>query len=125
MKVIITTKNLEKTPDLNDLVTKKFESLKKYINILKREDEIGKTLAEVFVDIEKENRHHKKGKIYSIKTKILLPGRLLVARARENNLFKAITGAKKELKSEIKKYKFKIIDKNIRKNQKIKNKTKI
>ena len=53
MKIIIKTKNIDQSTALNSFVEKKFAGLKKFINVLKREDEIGKTLAEVFVEVEK------------------------------------------------------------------------
>lgn len=121
MRVIIKTKNLESTESLQTFAEQKFESLKKFINILKREEE-KKTLAEIFVEIEKETRHHKKGKIFLVKTQVVLPGRMLTAWFREDDLFKAIVGAKNELRSEIEKYKFKISDRNRRDQRKLRGK---
>jgi ribosomal subunit interface protein len=120
MKIILKTKNLELTEGLQSFVEKKFLGLNKFINILKREDEIGKTLAEVFVEVEKETEHHKKGKIFLVKTQVILPGRSLEAWYRADDLFKAIVGAKNEMKMEIEKYKFRITDKNRREQRKAK-----
>ena len=120
MKIIITTKNLELTGALKNFVEEKFSGLQKFIDILKREDEMRKTFAEVFIDIEKETKHHKKGKIFLVKTQVTLPGRMLTAWAREDDLFKAVVSAKKELKSEIEKYKFRISDRNRREQRKLK-----
>jgi ribosomal subunit interface protein len=120
MKIILKTKNLELTEGLQSFVEKKFFGLNKFINILKREDEIGKTLAEVFVEVEKETEHHKKGKIFLVKTQVILPGRSLEAWYRADDLFKAIVGAKNEMKMEIEKYKFRITDKNRREQRKMK-----
>jgi len=114
MKIIIKSKNLDQSLALNKFIENKFLTLKKFINILKREDEIGKTLAEVFVEVEKETRHHKKGDIFLVKTRVVLPGRSLIAEAREDDLYKAIIRAKGELELEIKKYKVKKIDKTRR-----------
>lgn len=118
MKIIIKTKNLELTPDLQGFIEKKIGSIKKFINILKKDDcpPTGgcKTLAEVFVELEKETSHHKKGNIFSVKTQVILPGKSLTAGAKADDLFKAIVEAKDELKMEIEKYKFKKIDKNRR-----------
>jgi ribosomal subunit interface protein len=121
MKIIITTKNLDLTPDLQSFIEKKIGSIKKFINILKQDTPNGlKTLAEVFVEVEKETEHHKKGKVFSVKTQVILPGKSLVAWSRADDMFKAIIGAKDELKMEIEKYKFKKIDKNRRQERKSK-----
>jgi len=121
MKIIIKTKNLELTEGLQNFVEKKMGSIKKFIDILKEDTpEKGKTLAEVFVEVEKETKHHKKGKVFLVKTQVILPGKSLMAWYRSDDLFKTIVGAKNELKSEIEKYKFKSIDKNRRQQRKTK-----
>jgi ribosomal subunit interface protein len=121
MKIIIKTKNLELTEGLQNFVEKKMGSIKKFIDILKEyTPEKGKTLAEVFVEVEKETKHHKKGKVFLVKTQVILPGKSLMAWYRADDLFKAIVGAKNELKTEIEKYKFKNIDKNRRQQRKTK-----
>jgi len=120
MRTIITAKNLELTPAIQKFVESKFDVLKKFINILKREDEIGKTLAEVFVEVEKETKHHNKGEIFLVKARVGLPGRSLMVSPKADDLYKAIVGAKDELKLEIEKYKFKKIDKTRRQQRKAK-----
>lgn len=122
MKIIIKAKDLEQNNLLNNFIEKKFLTLKKFINILKREDEIGKTLAEVFVEVEKETRHHKKGEIFRVKSRVYLPGREIISIARSDDLRKAIIKARDELKLEIEKYKVKHINKNRRLQRKTKNK---
>lgn len=121
MKIIIRTKNLKLTEDFQKFVEEKIGSLKKFINILKTENgEKGKTLSEVFVEIEKENRHHKKGQIFRAEVQLHLPGKSLVAEERGEDLKKAIIGAKDELSREIKKYKLKTIETRRRSQRKIK-----
>jgi ribosomal subunit interface protein len=120
MKIIIKTKNLELTNDLQKFIDEKIGSIKKFIDVLKREDEIGKTLAEVFVEVQKETKHHNKGNIFYVKSRVYLPGREIISEVRKDDLFKAIVEAKEELKMEIEKYKFKKIDKNRRQQRKIK-----
>jgi len=121
MKIIIKTKNLDLSADLKNFIEKKIGSIKKFINTLKREDEIGKTLAEVFVEVERETKHHSNGQIFLVKSRIYLPGREIVSEARADDLFKAIIRVKDEMKMEIEKYKFKKIDKNRREQRKTKN----
>lgn len=114
MKVIIKTKNIGLSAEFSNFVEKKFLALKKFVDILKYEDELGKTLAEVFVEVEKETEHHKKGNIFRVKSRIYLPGREIISWARSDDLQKAVVKAKDELKLEIEKYKSKKIDKNRR-----------
>ena len=119
MKIIIKTKNLEQSSALNDFIEKKFLTLKKFINVLKYPDE-GKTLAEVIIEAEKETKHHRKGDIFLVKAMVNLPGRNIMAEAKEEDLFVAVVSAKDELKMEIEKYKVKKIDKTRRLQRKAK-----
>lgn len=120
MKILIQAKNIELTEQLQKYVEKKFFGLKKFINILKREDEIGKTLAEVFVEVGKESKHHRKGEIFVVKAQVNLPGRSIMAEETRDDILMAIVAAKEELKMEIEKYKFKKIDKDRREQRKFK-----
>lgn len=117
MKIIIKTKNLDLTPALQNFIEKKIGLIKKFINILKK-DEAGKTLAEVFVEVAKESKHHKKGEVFVVKAQVVLPGKSLAISARAEDVYKAIILAKDELKLEIGKYKFKKIDKDRRQQRK-------
>jgi ribosomal subunit interface protein len=119
MRVIITTKNLDHSKILDDFIQKKFAVLKRYIDILKK-DEVRKTLAEVSVNVKKETKHHKKGEIFLVKTHIVLPGKSLVATAKSEDVFLAVIKAKDEIKREIRKYKVKKIDKVRQQQRKVK-----
>jgi len=118
MKIIIKTKNIEPTDSLRDFINEKFIILKKFTDILKREEGLGKTLAEVFVEVEKETKHHNKGEIFLAEASLKLPGKNLMASARADDLLNAITKARNELKSEINKYKSKEIESARRKRKK-------
>ena len=121
MKIIINAKNLELTSVLKSFIEKKIGAIKKFVNILKQDTpQKGKTLAEVFVEVEKESKHHRKGEIFLVKAQVVLPGKSLSASARADDLFKAIIAAKDELKEEIGKYKVKKIDKVRRTQRKLK-----
>ena len=121
MKIIIKTKNLDLTADLQTFIEKKIGSIKKFIDVLKQDTpEKGKTLAEIFVEVEKETEHHKNGKVFIVKAQIVLPGKNLMIVSKADDMFKAIINAKDELKMEIGKYKFKNIDKNRRVQRKAK-----
>jgi ribosome-associated translation inhibitor RaiA len=125
MKIITKVKNIEPSVALNNFIEKKFLGLKKFIDVLKREDEIGKTLAEVFVEVGKETKHHRKGEIYIIKSRVYLPGREIISQVNSDDLQKAVVKAKDELKLEIEKYKVKKIDKNRRLQRKSKSANRI
>ena len=122
MKIIIKAKNLELTGALEQSFEEKVETLQKFIDILKDDDtEVGKTLAEVFVEVEKETKHHKKGQIFSCQLEVSFPGKSLVTKSESDDLYKAVVGAKNDLEEVIKKYKFKNIEKTRRLIKKTKN----
>src|SRR3989344_3546815 len=133
MKIIIKTKNLELTGELKDFINNRLGSLEKFIypvkyrkavispeaklfnrvKILKGENPAKgkqKTLAEIFVEVKRETRHHKKGDIFKTEAIIILPGKKLVAEAMGDDLNKTIIEVKDELQVEIKKYKTKKIE---------------
>jgi ribosomal subunit interface protein len=107
MKIIIKTKNFELTPALESFVQEKIEMLKKFIYILKEESGMGKTLAEVFIELEKETMHHRKGEIFLAKALIQFPGKTIIVEARSDELNKAIIEVRDNLKEEIAEYKIK------------------
>lgn len=114
MKIIIKAKNIELTPYLEKFVEEKIGSLQKFISILRQEGNIGKSLAEAFVEIEKTTKHHRSGDIFRAEARIELPGRTIMAEALRDDLLKAIVEVKDEMQREIKKYKLKKIDKSRR-----------
>ena len=125
MEIIIKTKNLKLTADLQEFIEEKIGGLKKFTKILQKEDsKKGKTLTEIFVEVEKENRHHKKGDIFRAEAIIHLPGKTLVAISEKDDLKRAIIEVKDELQQEIKKYKLKKTEEIIRKQRKNKNELK-
>jgi ribosomal subunit interface protein len=120
VKIIIKTKNLELTESLSKYIEKKLFSLKKFLDIFKK-DEQRKTLSEVFVDIEKETKHHRKGDIFLAEALINLPGKKIIAKAKQDDLYKSINEIKTELAEEIKKYKLKMTEIKRREQRKVKN----
>ena len=121
MKIITKAKNLDLTAEMQKFIDDKIGGLKKFINILKEDTpEKGKTLAEVFVEVGKDAGHHRKGQIFSCQLEVKLPGRSLVTESNSDDLQKAIISAKKGMEEEVKKYKFKNIDKNRRQQKKFK-----
>ena len=111
MKIITKAKNLELTAALQSYIDEKIGSLKKFIYVLKEDlPEKGKSLAEVFVEVEKETTHHTKGEIFSCQLELKLPGKNLVVKSSSDDLYKAIIVSKKELEQGIKKYKVKKVE---------------
>jgi ribosomal subunit interface protein len=107
MKIIIKTKNFELTPALENFVNEKIGMLKKFIYILKEESNMGKTLAEVFVELEKETMHHRKGEVFLAKALIQFPGKKIMVTSKADDLNKAIIEMRDNLKEEITEYKIK------------------
>ena len=109
MKIIIRTKNLELTASLKSFIEEKIGSLKKFINVLKKEEDKN-TLAEVFFEIEKESKHHNKGEVFRSEARILLPSKKIMAESSGDDLLLTVVETKDKLQQEIKKYKSKKID---------------
>lgn len=119
MKLTVKTKNIALTDALKNFAEKKFFALRKFISILKKEEE-KKTLADVLVELEKETKHHKKGDVFVAKCIIRLPGRSLMSAAKSDDMSRSIIEAKNEMEREIKKYKFKKTDIRRREQRKLK-----
>jgi len=109
MKIIIRTKNIKLNQVLDDFIKEKIGSLKKFIDLLRKNGSIGKPLVEVFVEIENETKHHRKGPFFRAEAQMHLPGKSIRAEARGVDLSLAIVEVKDELQREIKRYKRKRI----------------
>ena len=113
MKLIVKTKNLELDSFLDNLIKKRMATANKIVNAFQES-------AELFIEVERTTKHHKRGDVFSAEAIINLPGRKLVARAHGENLGKVVTVIKEELLREIRKYKTKTIEMPRRKYRKIK-----
>lgn len=100
MQIIIKTKNIELTDSLEKFIQTKIGKLNKFFH----------TEAEIFIEIERESLHHKKGEIFSAEAIVVLSGKKLVALAKNEDIGKAITEVKEEMEIELKKYKLKKIE---------------
>ncbi|MEK7658880.1 MAG: ribosome-associated translation inhibitor RaiA [Patescibacteria group bacterium] len=109
MKIIIRTKNIELTKSFKNFIEEKIGSLKKFIDILKKEENKN-TLAEVFFETQKESKHHNKGQVFRSEAMILLPGKKIVAQSAGDDLLLTVVEIKDKLQQEIKKYKLKKIE---------------
>lgn len=76
--------------------------------------------SEIEVVLEKETNHHRKGDVFIAEAMVQLPGKNIVSVEKSDELLKAITACKDELKMEIEKHKVKTIDKVRREQRKSK-----
>jgi ribosomal subunit interface protein len=119
MEIIIKTKNLELTESLELFIREKIGGLSKFAKVLQKENyDMGKDPIEFFVEIEKETKHHKKGPYFKAKAEVALPGKILLAISEKDDLLQAIVEVKDEMQQEIKKYKSKTTEIEIRKQKK-------
>ena len=116
MKIVIKTKNLKLSRELKDFVEEKLGSLEKFLKIIYDKEKYfnsyfgkGKPRLEMWFEIGKESRHHKKGPVFRAEAQIRLPKKSIRTEAVSKNLRQAITEVKDELQRELKQYKEKII----------------
>jgi len=107
MQLIIKSKNLEITDGLKKYTEDKINGLKRFIDILDKNTEIGKDVAEFFVEIEKETKHHRKGDIFIAKGNLILPGKTIVVSAKKEDILLAIVAMVDAFQVEVKQYKLK------------------
>lgn len=122
MLIDIKTKNLKLTDSLKNFIEKRMSSIKKLVNVLGDDSfaKKGKTLAEIFWEVEEETRRHRKGNIFKVEAEIILPGKKLFAKAQNQDLKLAITEVREELERELRKYKTRTIEMPRRKYRKLK-----
>jgi len=104
MQIIIKTRNLDLTESLEKFIQTKIGKLEKFAKAL------AKGTMDIFVEVEKETKHHRKGDVFMAEALIHLPGKSLVAKSHGEDLFKAIIDVKDEMEIEIKKHKLKTIE---------------
>lgn len=110
MKINLKATNIELEKNAITYIDEKIKGLAKFLEILKEEGAEKKTIAEVWVEVGKETRHHKKGPFFFAEAQLHLPGKSIRARAITDNLKKSVNKVKDELEIEIKKYKLKPAD---------------
>ena len=114
MEIIIKTKNLGLSESVKVLVDKKMKSLEKLIKVFSKGEQ------KLFVEVEKETKHHRKGDIFKAEVSFQVPGANLMAKAYGEDLAMAIVQARQELEREVRKYKAKTIELPRRKYRKVK-----
>ena len=119
MKIIIKSKNIKITKELEEYINEKISPIEKLINLPENEEK-KKTLKEIIVEVKKETKHHKKGFLLKTELRIHLPGKTIYVESVTENLNLSINEAKRELEREIKKYKNKKISVEKREGRKAK-----
>jgi len=113
MQIIIKTKNIELSGQLQSFIDKKIGGLKKFIGGFENHSlpiTEGRMLFDTFVEVERDSNHHNKGQVYKAEVKMYLPGRNLFAKASADDITKAILEVREQLESEIRKHKGKIVE---------------
>lgn len=111
VKIVIKATNLKLNSKLRDYIEEKIGSLEKFAEVFQSENYYnsfftkGKPRVEIWVEIGKTTRHHRKGDIFRAEVQMRFPGKSLRAESERKNLKLAITEVKDELQRELKKYK--------------------
>ncbi|MFA5133848.1 MAG: ribosome-associated translation inhibitor RaiA [Patescibacteria group bacterium] len=90
--------NIDPTEAINNYVEDKIAPLEKYLA------EVGSP-HNLFVELAKETRHHKKGLVFYAEADIVIPKAHLRASAEAEDLYAAIDLLHDEIKSQLKKHK--------------------
>lgn len=98
MNINIKTTNIELTPAISDYVTKKVESLEKFIGSVKKDAEI-----QVWIEVGMTSKHHEQGDIFRAEVQMRLPHGSVRAEVEAEDLYTAIDKVRDEMQREIKK----------------------
>jgi len=104
MRITI-AKTVDRTPALEAYIEKKFAPLAKFIKIF---DDKG--VAEIWLDITRTTRRHRKGEMYVVAADLRLPKKIVRAEEYADDIRTAIDRAKDTLRFEIEKYKTKLVE---------------
>lgn len=102
MQIDIRTKDIELTEPLREYVDTKIGSLERY---LKRFDE---SLLRAAVELKRTTKHHKTGDIFYAEVNLEIPGTMLRATHKDEDIRISIDKVKDVLQREIRKYKDKL-----------------
>lgn len=131
MKIIIKATNIKLTPDLQQFIEEKINSLEKFSKLFDSEKYFdhffgkGKPRVEAWVEIGKESLHHQKGPVFYAECQMRFPKKSLRATTLGKDLKLAIVEIKDKLQRELKKYKEKLIAQTKRRARALKKRIKI
>lgn len=112
MKINIKSTNIELTESLKEWTNKKLGEIDLFLGDFAPESiEVGqREKAEIWVEIGKITRHHRKGEVFRAEAQLYLPKKKIKVEATSQDLRTAINAVKDELQRSIRKYKGKRID---------------
>jgi putative sigma-54 modulation protein len=100
MKINITTKNFELTPSIREYIEEKMDYLDKFVEGWSSTGGV-----ELDFDAGRETNHHNKGQVYYAEANLKVPGKMIRAQKRAEDLHAAVDAVKEVLAEEIKEYK--------------------
>jgi putative sigma-54 modulation protein len=105
MQIIIESGGMELSESVRAYAEKRFRTLEKLLARFEKEGD-----KELHVEVLRTTRHHRKGDVYQANAQLRLPGKMLNAEEKADDIHTAIDVAKDVLKMEIEKYKEKLIE---------------
>jgi ribosomal subunit interface protein len=105
MQIIIESGGMELTESVRAYAEKKFRVLEKFLTRFEKDGDM-----ELHAEILRTTRHHRKGDVYQVNTKLRLPGKALRSEEKAEDVRAAIDLAKDVLKMEIEKYKARLTE---------------
>ena len=102
MKLHLKSTNLEITPSLQNYFEKKIGSLERFLKQWSKEG-----VVEVWAELARTTKHHRSGEVFRAEADIRLPGKILRAEAKAEDIRLTIDLVRGKLFGEIKKYKTK------------------
>ncbi|MEX1013657.1 MAG: ribosome-associated translation inhibitor RaiA [Candidatus Paceibacterota bacterium] len=105
MKIHINSKIIKVTEPLKKYVEEKIGSLSKIVERFEENGEVN-----VYLDLGRENKHHKSGDVYFVEANTELDGKLIRAEDKSDDIRKSIDEVKDILTRDIRKEKEKEVD---------------
>ena len=115
MEIRIQGTQLDLTPSLKEYTQSKLEGVARLVDSI---DADGGVILDV--EIERTTHHHRKGDVYRAEMNLKVPGKLLRAEETAEDVHQAIVEVINELEREVKKYKGKYRDEQIKEARKLK-----
>lgn len=100
LKLIVKATNLDLTVPLGNYLERKMNGIERFLRRWLKEGVI-----EARVELARNSRHHRHGKVFRAEVNLRLPGRILRAEAGSEDIRIAIDEVKNKLQQQINKYK--------------------
>lgn len=117
---------IELSPEIRNLIEKESKNLELFVKRILKEDikssliKKGKEKIELFLEVAKETRHHKKGPFFYTEFQLKFLNKIFRTESLKENLKSALFEARENLKRQLIEYKNKLIAKFKRKARKTK-----